>query len=148
MAREGEFERVFERLKGIIEPYGRQLHVMAGDARNYGVDMAPEGQRDPTTWFAGARINKRYVSYYLMPVYVEPALVEGISPALRRRMQGKCCFNFTVVDDVLFAELAELTRRGFDRTGGDPGWGVARRQERGMAHRKAMSGSVGEGRNG
>ena len=145
MGREDEFERVFERLKGIIEPYGRQLHVTADDGRGFGLDMAPEGQRDPTTWFAGARINKRYVSYYLMPVYVEPALVEDISPALRRRMQGKCCFNFTAVDEALFAELTELTRRGFERTGGDPRWGAARRRERGMAHGKVMSASAGGG---
>ena len=57
--------------------------------------MAPEGERDPTTWFAGTRLGKRYVSYYLMPVYVEPSLLDGISPELRRRMQGKSCFNFT-----------------------------------------------------
>jgi hypothetical protein len=139
MARGGEFEQVFERLKGILAPYGRRLHVCADDARDFGVDLAPEGQRDPTTWFGGVRINKRYVSYYFMPIYVEPALLKGISPALRRRMQGKSCFNFTSVDEALFAELGEITRRGYDRTAGDPGWGVARRKEHGMAHRKAMS---------
>ena len=30
-------------------------------------------------------------------------------PELRRRMQGKACFNFTRVDEALFAELATLT---------------------------------------
>lgn len=29
-----------------------------------------------------------------------------------RPMQGKSCFNFTEVDEVLFSELAGLTRRG------------------------------------
>jgi hypothetical protein len=101
--------------------------------------MAPEAERNPTTWFGGVRVGKRYVSYYLMPVYVEPSLLDEVSPALRRRMQGKSCFNFTSVDEGLFAELTELTRRGFERTAGDPAWGVARREEHGMAHRKAMS---------
>ena len=27
-------------------------------------------------------------------------------------MQGKACFNFTAVDDALFAELASVTKRG------------------------------------
>lgn len=139
MADGGEFERVFERLRGILEPFGRRLYIVADDATTYGVDMAPEADRDPTTWFGGVRVGKRYVSYYLMPIYVEPALLEEVSPALRRRMQGKSCFNFTTVDDGLFAELGELTRRGYDRTAGNPAWGVARREEHGMAHRRAMS---------
>lgn len=53
-------------------------------------------------------------------------------------MQGKSCFNFTSVDEPLLVELEELTRRGYDRTAGDPAWGAARRKEHGMAHRKAM----------
>jgi hypothetical protein len=126
-------------LRGILEPYGKQLHIAADEPGVYSVDMASEAERDPTTWLGGVRIGKAYVSYYLMPVYVEPALLEGVSPALRRRMQGKSCFNFTKVDEELFEELAELTRRGFERTADDPAWGVARREERGMAHRKAMS---------
>ena len=54
-------------------------------------------------------------------------------------MQGKSCFNFIKVDDALLTELAELTRRGFERTAGDPSWGVAKREEHDMAHRKVMS---------
>jgi hypothetical protein len=34
-----------------------------------------------------------------------------MSPALKKRMQGKACFNFTAVDEALFKELAALTRR-------------------------------------
>lgn len=128
---------MFERLRGILEPYGRRMHVTADADGWYGVDMAPESERNPTTWFAGVRLGKAYVSYYLMPIYVEPALLEGVSPELKRRMQGKSCFNFTAVDEALLAELAELTRAGYDRTAGNPSWGAARRVERGMAHRRA-----------
>jgi hypothetical protein len=58
---------------------------------------------------AGTRLGKRYVSYYLMPVYANPALEASISPALTRRRQGKSCFNFATVDEPLFAELGQLT---------------------------------------
>jgi hypothetical protein len=30
-------------------------------------------------------------------------------------MQGKSCFNFKVAEPVLLEELAQLTRRGFER---------------------------------
>jgi hypothetical protein len=52
------------------------------------------------------------VSYYLMPVYASPELAASVSPALAKRKQGKACFNFTKVDEALFAELEALTARG------------------------------------
>lgn len=137
-AKDTDFDGAFDRLRSMLEPYGQRMHVTLDGPDGYGVDMAPEGERNPTTWFGGVRRGKGYVSYYLMPVYVEPSLLDGVSPELRRRMQGKSCFNFKRVDEALFDELAELTRAGFERTAGDPAWGVAKRQEHGMAYRRAM----------
>lgn len=48
-----------------------------------------------------------------MPVYVNPKLLEGMSPALKKRMHGKSCFNFMTTDGPLHKELAELTESGF-----------------------------------
>lgn len=133
------FEPVFQRLRGILEPYARRMHVSADAEGWYGVDMAPEPERNPTTWFGGVRRGNQYVSYYLMPVYVEPSMLDDVSPQLRKRMQGKSCFNFRSIDDELFGELERLTKRGYERTAGDPAWGVAKREEHDMAYRKAMS---------
>jgi hypothetical protein len=47
-----------------------------------------------------------------MPVYAQPELLASLSPGLLKRMQGKACFNFSKVDDALFAELADVTARG------------------------------------
>jgi hypothetical protein len=132
-----EFDAVFARLRSILEPYARRMHVSTDAPGTFGVDMAPEGSRNPTTWFGGIRKGKRYVSYYLMPVYVEPTLLDDVSTDLKRRMQGKSCFNFTRVDEKLLGELEELTRRGYERTAGNARWGAATRVERGMAHRRA-----------
>ena len=137
MADAAAFDQVFERLKRVLEPYGRHLHVSADDATNYGVDMAPLAERNPTTWFAAVRRGKRYVSIYLMPVYVEPSLLGGASKELLRRKQGKSCFNFTKVDEPLMAELEAVLRRGYQQTAGNPAWGAAKRVEHGMAHRGA-----------
>jgi hypothetical protein len=72
-------------------------------------DHYPDGQM-----FAGVRKGKRYVSYHLLSVYLEPGQLDEVSPELRKRMQGKSCFNFTRVDDTLFDELDALTDRGRD----------------------------------
>lgn len=124
---EAEFQALFDRFKAMLEPYAATMHPADERPEMYGLDMAPEGQRDPTTWFAGTRLGKRYVSYYLMPIYVQPSLLDGISPELRRRMQGKSCFNLTKVDEPLLAELERLTATSYEATGGDPRWGAAQR---------------------
>ena len=41
-------------------------------------------------------------------------MLDDLSPSLRKRMQGKSCFNFKAPDKALFAELADLTRRGYE----------------------------------
>ena len=66
--------------------------------------------------FAAVRKGKSYVSFHLFPVYMFPELLHGLSPALKKRMQGKSCFNFKTVDEELLAELRELTARGVRMT--------------------------------
>jgi hypothetical protein len=82
---------------------------------------APHEKYPDGMLFAGVKQQKRYVSYYLMPAYTEAEVAGGISPELRKRMQGKSCFNFTQVDEGLFDELADLTGRGRDAYA-DKGW--------------------------
>jgi hypothetical protein len=49
-----------------------------------------------------------------MPVYGNPALQKQMSPELKKRMQGKACFNFSAVDPALFRQLAQLTAAGLE----------------------------------
>jgi hypothetical protein len=73
---------------------------------------AKDGYR---TWLGGVEIHKNYVSAYLLPVYAHPELLNGLDPQLRRKMQGKSCFNFKEVDPALFAELGSLIDVGVAR---------------------------------
>jgi hypothetical protein len=66
-------------------------------------------------FFGAVQIQKNYVSFYLMPVYMYPHLLKNISPELKKHMQGKSCFNFKKVEKSLFDELSQLTRQGFER---------------------------------
>ena len=50
-----------------------------------------------------------------MPVYTNPELLEETSQELKKRMQGKSCFNFKTVDDQLFDELKILIERSFEK---------------------------------
>ena len=101
---------VFDRLKKILRPYQRRLRVLEDTDTSYSLASKTLVHRGKPLYFGGVAKRKNYVSYYLMAVYGSRQLQESISPALKRRMQGKSCFNFTTADDALFKELATLTR--------------------------------------
>lgn len=45
-------------------------------------------------WFGSVRKGKAYVSLHLIPLYMNPPLLSAVSPGLKKKMQGKTCFNF------------------------------------------------------
>jgi hypothetical protein len=108
-----DFADLFETLRGIMLPYARTLDCKVDRDDELSVDTRYVMENKKPLWFGGVQIKKRYVSYHLMPVYVNPNLLEGLSPGLRKRMQGKSCFNFVGADETLFEELAELTEAAF-----------------------------------
>ena len=109
-----DFGTVEGRLREILEPYRGRL-VATKDGPDGLTLEIPGLEGKPWGYVAGTRLGKRYVSLYLMPVYAFPDLDEALSPDLRRRKQGKSCFNFTTVDEPLFAELAGVMAAGFER---------------------------------
>jgi hypothetical protein len=110
-----DFQPVFDELKKLIEPCAGALkpHEKTGDYVLIGLPT-PRSQ-GKEVWFGGVQIKKNYVSYHLMPVYAFPELLGGLSPELKKRMQGKSCFNFKTVDKALFKELGTLTQKGYQR---------------------------------
>ena len=110
-----DFETVFEQLRKILEPFEPHLLVKADAPGNYSLDTPYSEQYKKEMFFGAVQINKNYVSYHLMPVYVFPDLLDGVSPELRARMQGKSCFNFRALDRKQVKELARLTQKSFTR---------------------------------
>ena len=108
-----DLEAVHDRLKGLLAPYREELSVTSDSATGMTLEV-PGLEGKPWGHVAATRLGKRYVSYYLMPVYALPELTASISPDLARRRQGKSCFNFTRIDEGLFAELGMLTSRSID----------------------------------
>jgi hypothetical protein len=106
---------LFDRLATIFAPYRSTLIAKADEPGNLSLETPPSTAYPSGLFFGAVKNERRYVSFHLMPVYVHPDLSQGISPELRKRMQGKSCFNFTRQDDALFAELETLTAAGFAR---------------------------------
>jgi hypothetical protein len=109
------FEEVQARLRAILAPYRDRL--VENPIYGIGAIGWPGGSKHD--YFAGTAARKAYVSFYFMPVYSHPDLLQDISPRLRKRMQGKACFNFATVDDALLTELEALVARGYERYAAD-----------------------------
>jgi hypothetical protein len=105
-----DLDAVHDRLKRVLDPFRAELSVTA-DGRGGLTLEIPGLEGKPWGYVAGTRLGKRYVSFYLMPVYAAPQLLSDVSPELMSRMQGKSCFNFSRIEERLFGELADLAAR-------------------------------------
>jgi hypothetical protein len=112
MESKNDLATVFVRLKAVIAPYAKKMDVAADNQTNYMLNTRHIMKNRQPLCFGGVRLGKNYVSFYLMSVYTSPDDIRGMSPELKKRMQGKSCFNFKVVDEKLFRELARLTKAG------------------------------------
>jgi len=108
-----DFTAVYAELHKILAPYAAKLDTKKDDEAELYVDTLHIQKNKKPLFFGAVQRKKSYVSYHLMPVYVRPELLASVSPELRSRMQGKSCFNFSVVDPALFKELGALTKAGY-----------------------------------
>lgn len=89
--------------------------VHQNDHSTYYLNSPKKDEKGRPVFFGAVAIKKNYVSFHLMPVYIFPGLLNGLSPELKKRMQGKSCFNFKQVEPRLFTELQQLTENGYQK---------------------------------
>ena len=109
------FPEIFAALKPIFEKYADRLAVQVDKPDQYYLETKTAVRKGQRLQFGGVKIGKAYVSFHLMPIYMNPQLQAAISPELKKRMQGKSCFNFTKVEPGHIAELKQLTKAGFEQ---------------------------------
>jgi len=117
-----DFAATFADLKPVLAKYAKRMAVKADTPVEYtlvtkSASPFPQHKGEPL-FFASLRLGKAYVSFHLLPIYMCPELAGKISPALKKRMQGKACFNFkNVPEPELMAELKLLTEASFKQWG-------------------------------
>lgn len=118
---DADLKPVFAALRALLQPLAKGLVVVHDTDDHFYLDTPKPAPNGKPMFFASARIMKGKVSFYLMPVYTAPALLKDVSPELKKRMQGKSCFNFNTVDPALFKELGALAKAGLAQFKKD-GW--------------------------
>ena len=107
-----QFRETFAALRSVLESHAKKMTVTVDKPGHYVVASPTMTDRTGRPLFFGSvQIKKSYVSYHLMPLYMDKALCAGVSPALKKRMQGKACFNFTSVEATQLKDLAAITRK-------------------------------------
>ena len=113
-----DFVNAFAALKPVLASQSKRLAVKTDTAQEYtlvtkSASPFPQHKGQPM-WFGSVRLGKAYVSFHLMPLYMCPELNGAVTPALKKRMQGKTCFNFkSDPGPELIAELQHLTAAGW-----------------------------------
>jgi hypothetical protein len=112
-----EFDSVFANLRAILKRQAGSLSVADDGPKRFCLE-APIGPATLKSWGGKAKrktipvawteIGKAYVSFHLMGL---EAASSAMSPALKARLQGKTCFNFSAPDRTLFEELETVTAR-------------------------------------
>ena len=110
-----DFDATFAKLREILRPYARKMVVVHDTPDNYYLDTKLTGPNGKPLMFGAVRKGKSYVSFYLFSVYMFPDLLKDLPPELKKRMQGKSCFNFKTIDEEQLRGLRELTKRGYER---------------------------------
>ncbi len=106
-------DTAFADLRAIMAPYATKLDVKRDDGTDLYLDTRHIQKNKKPLFFGAVQVKKAYVSYHLMPVYMKPELLAGLSPELKARMQGKSCFNFASTDTRLLKELSALTQAAY-----------------------------------
>lgn len=110
-----DFQSVFQSLRTILQKHQAELVLIHDQPEYYYLNFHQTRKDGYQSFFGSVQIKKNYVSYHLMAVYAYPELLEGISEALKKRMQGKSCFNFKKPEPELQIELENLTAKGLEK---------------------------------
>lgn len=105
-----DFDAVFAALSKLLRKHSSGMSVKTDAPDHLYIEIPGATPKAKPAFFGAVQVRKSYVSYHLMPIYEQPALLDGISDDLRKKMQGKSCFNFSTEDPALFKELDALTR--------------------------------------
>lgn len=100
-------------LVSLLAPYEGRLER----AHIYGIEVLHRPGARAHDWFAGVRPGKDTAKLMLLPIKDHPELLDGLSPALRKRKSGDALFTLKPGDEGLLPELEALLGRAYDTYG-------------------------------
>lgn len=106
---------LFAALRDLLRSCSAGLQVVHDDPLHFYANCDLPDAKGKRPFFGAVKVSNRKHLFHFMPVYDFPELLDDVSPSLRKRMQGKSCFNFEAIDPTLIAELEALVTQGVKR---------------------------------
>jgi hypothetical protein len=121
---------VADRYAKLLQPYAKKMtlrhdkpgsYMLETKAKSFEIFVNGKWQtRKAPFMVAAVTAGKAYVSFHLPAVYMYHDLVATYAPSLKKRMQGKSCFNFQTYDPETARGLKALLKAGIERTKKSP----------------------------
>ena len=115
-----ELVKIFDAIKKMMLPYDKKgtliLHAATGGQANL-VSHKPleiEGRKRTEMWFVSTLIQKGYVGFHYLPIYMNPSMGELFSPAFMKCLKGKACFHIKKNDPEILAEVQKAIKIGYE----------------------------------
>jgi hypothetical protein len=115
-----EMVKIFNAIKKMLEPYHKKgaliLHGGTGGQLNVVSHKAVEiaGRKRNEVWFISALVQKGYVGFYYMPIYMNDPMKKLFSPAFIKCLKGKACFHIKKNDPEIMQEIEKAIKIGFE----------------------------------
>jgi hypothetical protein len=129
MPKTDELDRIFDRIKKIMEAYSPPFSVKTPSEalqkkRSYELTSAKKviiaGRPKDEVYFAGIIKQKDYVGFYYMLAYADPEVKQKLSPDFLKLLKGKSCFYIrstkrSILDQV--RKALDLGLKGYQKRG-------------------------------
>jgi len=73
-----------------------------------------DGRKKDRLWLASALVQKGYVGFYYMPVYMNDAVRQKLGAELMKCLKGKACFHIKKDDPIIFEQIEKALKLGVD----------------------------------
>lgn len=107
---------LFEELRKILTPYEEYFSPRHNEPGYYDLwvekDITIEGRKHKGVFFAGLIIQKSYVGFYYMPVYLDTEIKKMFGPELLKTLKGKSCFYIKNNDPILITQVIKALEMG------------------------------------
>lgn len=106
---------LYAELESILATYGDRFKVYKHEGK-YSLYTKKEvvvfHKNPEEMYFAGLRENKNMVSFYFMPLYCNPPLIEKVPASLKKFLKGHTCFNLKALTPEMKEDLKKLLDSG------------------------------------
>jgi hypothetical protein len=113
-----ELAIIFEDIKALMKPYVKGAIKERGEKSGLYALVSEkaveiEGHKKEEVHFAGLLVQKGYVGFYFMPVYMVPGLRQVFKPELLKLLKGKSCFHIKKKNTVIIEQIKEALSLGY-----------------------------------